>query len=297
MPVNCSRCGAPLDPEARFCPNCGRPVSAPAREENKPNMDLSEYFEKRDAAKPARTQAPVRPAPAPRSREIPAGRRKSARGLNIALTVCAILAVGVLTFLVILLFWDARTGGADRGQQLPAAASASPLPAETSEALPGGAPIIVPAGGQDAPPAETPVGSPVPILIPTAQPTQTPTLTPAPTPTPTPAPTPTPKPSPAPTVDPNQPYLLPDSDSRVLSEADLAGLSHEQLCFARNEIYARHGRIFRTPQIAAYFNSKSWYHGTVEPDKFSESVFNSCETANIRLIKDYEKRVYGGSYY
>ena len=134
------------------------------------------------------------------------------------------------------------------------------------------------------PAASQPTASqpPTTVIIPAA---------PATTPTPVHIITPTPKP-----VSPTD-YLLPDSNSRYLTEADLNGLSHEQLCFARNEIYARHGRQFKTPQIAAYFNSKSWYHGTISPADFNPDVFNQYEKANISLIQQYEKKYFGGSYY
>ena len=88
--------------------------------------------------------------------------------------------------------------------------------------------------------------------------------------------------TPTPLPDPSAEYLLPDSATRYLTEADLAGLSHEQLCFARNEIYARHGRIFKTPQLAASFNSKSWYHGTINPDKF-DGMKNGKTGRNMSL--------------
>lgn len=84
-------------------------------------------------------------------------------------------------------------------------------------------------------------------------------------------------------------YICPGSNSRYLTEADLAGLTDWQLLLARNEIYARHGRKFDDPNIRAYFESKSWYRGTVDPDSFSTSVFNEYELANIEFIKEHEK--------
>lgn len=92
-------------------------------------------------------------------------------------------------------------------------------------------------------------------------------------------------------------YLLPDSSRRYLAEEDLAHLTHEELCFARNEIYARHGWIFSTKAIAEYFQSKSWYEGTTLPQSFNSSVLNQYETYNISLISDYEAAHFGGSYY
>lgn len=84
-------------------------------------------------------------------------------------------------------------------------------------------------------------------------------------------------------------YLLADSDSRYLTEDDLAGFTAEQCRLARNEIYARHGRRFKDPALQRYFDSLSWYDGTIEADAFNDSVFNSYERANCSLIIDYER--------
>lgn len=84
-------------------------------------------------------------------------------------------------------------------------------------------------------------------------------------------------------------YLLADSDSRYLTEDDLAGFTAEQCRLARNEIYARHGRRFKDPALQRYFDSLSWYDGTIEADAFNDSVFNSYERANCILIIDYER--------
>lgn len=83
-------------------------------------------------------------------------------------------------------------------------------------------------------------------------------------------------------------YVLPDSSSRYLTDSDVRNLSSYQLMIARNEIYARHGRKFNDSGLQAYFNSKSWYKGTVEPEDFSTSVFNDYEIKNIDLILSYE---------
>lgn len=92
-------------------------------------------------------------------------------------------------------------------------------------------------------------------------------------------------------------YLLPESNSRRMTDADLSQLTHEELCFARNEIYARHGRIFDTPQVANYFEGKSWYSGTIPASRFNEGVLTDTERANVDIIFAYEKKHFGGSYY
>lgn len=86
-------------------------------------------------------------------------------------------------------------------------------------------------------------------------------------------------------------YILPDSDSRILTESDLEALDQDKLNLALNEIFARHGRIFSDPEIKSYFESKSWYNGTVSADDFDESVFNSHEIYNINLISSYQEQM------
>jgi len=83
-------------------------------------------------------------------------------------------------------------------------------------------------------------------------------------------------------------YVFSGSSSSYLTKSDLKGKSSLQLKVARNEIYARHGRKFDDASLQAYFNSKSWYKGTVSPNNFSDTVFNKYEKANIMLINDYE---------
>ena len=95
-----------------------------------------------------------------------------------------------------------------------------------------------------------------------------------------------------PTPDTSGDYILPDSSTRYLTYADLDALSWRDLCLARNEIFARHGRIFRTPEIAAYFGSKSWYSG-----RYSEVTLTALETSNVNFSLAYENSHYGGSYY
>ena len=84
-------------------------------------------------------------------------------------------------------------------------------------------------------------------------------------------------------------YILPSSDSEYISYSDLSGLSQTEVSLARNEIYARHGRKFTVDSIKKYFESQSWYQPRINPDDFSESVFNKYEKKNIDTIVKYEK--------
>ncbi len=84
-------------------------------------------------------------------------------------------------------------------------------------------------------------------------------------------------------------FIIPDSDTRVLSKTELEGLSAEECRLARNEIYARHGRRFKDDELQKYFDSKSWYKGTVLPDEFTDNMLSEVETANRDIIVEYEK--------
>ena len=85
-------------------------------------------------------------------------------------------------------------------------------------------------------------------------------------------------------------YILPYSDIEYISESELVGMNKRTSELALNEIYARHGRKFNDSSIQSYFNEKSWYDGFIEPEDFSDSVFNKYETKNIATIDSYMKK-------
>ena len=85
--------------------------------------------------------------------------------------------------------------------------------------------------------------------------------------------------------------IIPDSDSRYLTEDDLKGFTAEELRIARNEIYARYGRKFNDSKLQEHFNSMEWYFPTTEPGDFDESILNDYEIKNLDLIAKYEKKV------
>lgn len=91
-------------------------------------------------------------------------------------------------------------------------------------------------------------------------------------------------------------YYFYDSAIRYLTEAEVSGLSLQQLCYARNEIYARRGYIFQSEELRSYFGGKSWYYPTISSDYFSDSVFNSFELANIQLLKNHEYAINPNGY-
>lgn len=81
-------------------------------------------------------------------------------------------------------------------------------------------------------------------------------------------------------------YILPDSDSRKLKKSDLAGMTAQQLSYAKNEIYARHGRIFKSSELQDYFNQKDWYE---KNDDFKDEDLSKKEAENTEFIDAYQK--------
>ena len=89
-------------------------------------------------------------------------------------------------------------------------------------------------------------------------------------------------------------YLLPTSSYTYLDQSVVASWPAQVVCYAKNEIYARKGRIFTGEEFKRYFESKSWYHGTVPAEEFDKNQnerFNDIERANInKLVRIAEER-------
>ena len=83
-------------------------------------------------------------------------------------------------------------------------------------------------------------------------------------------------------------WIFADSSERLLTDADIAGLSAWELKVARNEIYARHGRRFNSAEQQAYFDACSWYEGTIAPESFTDNMLSDTELANVQFLKAAE---------
>ena len=84
--------------------------------------------------------------------------------------------------------------------------------------------------------------------------------------------------------------------SRYIDESELYNYSAGQLRLIRNEIFALHGRIFRSQDLRDYFSQKSWYVPTYDPDNFDANMFdylNDYEAANLKVILNYEAALAG----
>lgn len=85
-------------------------------------------------------------------------------------------------------------------------------------------------------------------------------------------------------------YILANSSFEKLEEADIVGLTQEELMYARNEIYARHGRKFLEDDVKAYFEAQDWYIPEIEPEDFDDGKeLNKTEQQNIIFLLRMEK--------
>jgi YARHG domain len=72
-----------------------------------------------------------------------------------------------------------------------------------------------------------------------------------------------------------------------IARALLEGLFLEDASQMRQEIYARHGKVFKEPWLQKYFSSFDWYKA--DPN-FTEATLTEVEKKNITTIAAYEKR-------
>lgn len=100
--------------------------------------------------------------------------------------------------------------------------------------------------------------------------------------------------------DKNKDYILPASNTKLLTSSDIAGLSLKELNYAKNEIYARHGRKFDSNELRTYFESKSWYEGKYSAADFdtnySARILSETERKNAEFLKNAEYAMSGGGY-
>jgi hypothetical protein len=75
--------------------------------------------------------------------------------------------------------------------------------------------------------------------------------------------------------------------TRPVARALLEGLFLEDAGQMRQEIYARHGKVFKEPWLQKYFSSFAWYKA--DPN-FTDDALSEVEKKNIATIAAYEKR-------
>ena len=72
-----------------------------------------------------------------------------------------------------------------------------------------------------------------------------------------------------------------------ITRALLEGLFLEDAVQMRQEIYARHGKVFKEPWLQKYFSSLDWYKAD---SNFTDVSLTEVEKKNIATIAAYEKR-------
>jgi len=82
-----------------------------------------------------------------------------------------------------------------------------------------------------------------------------------------------------------QPGIYPEGSTRLLRFSDVEGLTPWDLKIMRNEIFARHGYIFKTKEMIDYFSQQRWYRPLYSD---VSSLLSATEKKNIDFIKQYE---------
>lgn len=78
-------------------------------------------------------------------------------------------------------------------------------------------------------------------------------------------------------------------ENKLITEAMLRGLSLHELRLLRNEIYARHGRPFKTLWLQQYFGSQMWYDPN---DNFKDEEVSGTDKTNVETIVAYENKLH-----
>ncbi|PWT88730.1 MAG: hypothetical protein C5B55_12625 [Blastocatellia bacterium] len=78
-------------------------------------------------------------------------------------------------------------------------------------------------------------------------------------------------------------------ENKAISEAMLKGLSLHELRLLRNEIYARHGRVFKAAWLQQYFDFQPWYSAD---ENFKDESLSGADKQNVETIVAVEKRIH-----
>ncbi len=78
-------------------------------------------------------------------------------------------------------------------------------------------------------------------------------------------------------------------ENKPITEQMLHGLSLHELRLLRNEVYARHGRMFRAEWLQQYFFNQPWY----TPDEnFKDDTLSGNDKLNVETIVKFENRIH-----
>ena len=82
-------------------------------------------------------------------------------------------------------------------------------------------------------------------------------------------------------TDKTTPGRYPYTSARVMTRGELMHFTLDERDIMRNEIFARHGHIFKTARYRDYFNVQSWYKGTVND---ATNLLSEIERLNVEQI-------------
>ncbi len=74
------------------------------------------------------------------------------------------------------------------------------------------------------------------------------------------------------------------TDMKYYREEDFQNDPKIIIHLAKNEIYARHGYIFKDEDLYSYFMGCAWYRPAVAGEEFDDAVFNDYERKNLELL-------------
>ncbi len=77
------------------------------------------------------------------------------------------------------------------------------------------------------------------------------------------------------------------SDTKLLTNTDLDAMTQEEIGFVKNEIFARHGYIFKKAIYRDYFTNQQWYTPVTDDSEAVARMFNDTEKANVSTIQAY----------
>lgn len=86
-------------------------------------------------------------------------------------------------------------------------------------------------------------------------------------------------------------WILPKSACMVYSQEEIDNMPVQVVCYARNEIYARHGRMFQSQELQEYFDLRSWYSGCLSPSEWSDDLLSEVERTNVERLLEREERL------
>lgn len=89
-------------------------------------------------------------------------------------------------------------------------------------------------------------------------------------------------------------YIIPDSDTRELTDYELREFQYEVLGYAYNEIFARHGYHFKEGgKYAEYFASQDWYAPSEEYDDNDDILaqLSRLEFSNANRIRKIQEEM------